>query len=473
VLREGPAVALVQEVGERVAAASPRREVPYRFGVVDRSEPNAFALPSGHIYVSRGLLVLLNSADELAGVLGHEVAHVAARHLEARDRHALAATLLSLLASVAGGFASDARSAALAGPAGRAAAAASVASFSREQEREADLLGQRYASAAGFAGSGLALALRSLDRERRLREGSSSLPGFFETHPGGAERFASAAARAAEGGVARGGTGGDGLSKEGFPAEAPAGDDEETRLAFLERLDGLTVGPDPAQGLFRGARFLHPGLDITLRFPEGWRYADTPSAVLAFAPEGDAAIALELARPFPSLEATARADIAARGLEPSRVERLRIGDAPALRVIGLAPSGPASPWGGGAVEALDVTWVERQDGVYRVTGRTREDRFLGHAGVFLATARSVRRLGAQEREGVRVERLRLVAAEAEESLPAFAARSGTSWTPSEIALANGLVQGALPARRLLKVAVPEAWPPAASSPASPPGPEPR
>jgi len=452
VVRDGPALAVVAEVGERVAAASPRREIPYRFGVVDRAEPNAFALPSGHVYVSRGLLALLNSADELAGVLGHEVAHVAARHVEARERQALAASVLGALAAAAGGFASDARSAALAGPAGQAAAAASIASFSREQEREADRLGQAYAAAAGYAEDGLAHALRALDYDRRLREASSPLPHFFDTHPGGAERFAQASTRAE--------TAGSG----GRPA-APAAAE-----AFLRRLDGLVVGPDPAQGIFRGPRFLHAGLDLTLRFPERWRPVNTPTAVFALAPEGDAVIALELARPLPNLEATAQADLAARRLEPHEVDRLRIGDAPALRVIGLAPvlEGGSSPWGSQGVEALDVTWVERQDGVYRITGRTSEERFRGHAGAFLAAARSLRRLTAAERDGIQVLRLRLVRSEPGEALAALARRAGTPWTPGEIALANGLPRGSeLGEPRLLKLALPEPWRP------SPPGAEPR
>ena len=443
VVREGPALALVAEVGERVAAVSPRREIPYRFGIVDREEPNAFALPSGHVYVSRGLLALLNSADELAGVLGHEVAHVAARHVEARERQAFAASILGALAAAAGGFASDARSAALAGPAGQAAAAASIASFSREQEREADRLGQDYAAAAGYAEDGLAHALRALDYDRRLREASTPLPHFFDTHPGGAERFAQASTRAE-------------TAAEGGRAVSPAAAE-----AFLRRLDGLVVGPDPAQGIFRGPRFLHAGLDLTLRFPESWRPVNTPTAVFAVSPESDAVIALELARPLPSLEATAQADLAARRLEPHEVDRLRIGDAPALRVIGLAPVlEGGSPWGSHGVEALDVTWVERQDGVYRITGRTAEERFRGHAGAFLAAARSLRRLTSAEREGIQILRLRLVGCEAGEELAKLARRTGTPWTPGEIALANSLPRGsALAEPRLLKLALPEPWRP--------------
>jgi predicted Zn-dependent protease len=118
---------------------------------------------------------------------------------------------------------------------------------------------------------------------------------------------------------------------------------------------------------------------------------------------------------------------------------------------------------------MDVTWVERQDGVYRITGRTSEERFRSHAGAFLAAARSLRRLTAAERVGVRVLRLRLVLSEPGEALAALAWRTGTSWTPSEIALANGLAQGSvLGEPRLLKLALPEPWPPEPSPPAAEP-----
>ena len=456
VIREGPAAELVAEVGARVAEASPRREVRYRFAVVDRPEPNAFALPTGRIYVSRGLLALLDAPDDLAGVLGHEVGHVAARHAEGRAHQAAAASLLSTLSILAAGLgASSDRDAALAGPASQAAAAASVAAYSREQEREADRLGQDLAVAAGYAPDGLPRALRALDHERRLREGVSPLPRFFDTHPGGPERFAAAAARSAEGG-------------EGA-ADSPA------RETFLRALDGLVVGPDPAGGVFDGPRFVHPGLDLVLRFPEGWTLSNQPAAVVAVSPKRDAAIALEMAAPAVSLEARVRADASAQGLEAVGFDALRIGGSPAMRVVGVAPTSLEGgvPTGPGTV-ALDVTWVARSDAIYRITGRASQERFRRYAGSFLAAAKSFRRLTPAEREGVRVLRLRLVRSEPGEDLDALARRTATPWTPAEIALANGLAPGArLDEPRLLKLALPEPWrrePPA--PPASPAVPDP-
>jgi|GEM_PF-238432 len=455
VLREGAAAELVREIGARVAAASPREGVAYRFAIVDREQPNAFALPTGRIYVSRGLLALLDGPDELAGVLGHEVAHVAARHAEGRARQAVAATVLSTLSLLAAGLgASTPYDAALAGPAAQAAAAGALAAYSREQEREADELGEALAAAAGYAPGGLARALRALDHERRLREGASALPRFFDTHPGGAERFAAAAVRRA------------GPEREG---------EARGREAFLRALDGLVVGPDPAAGVFDGSRFLHPGLDLALRFPEGWTLANAPAAVVAVAPQRDAAISLEMAAPAASLEARVRADVAAGGVSAFAFDALRIGEAPAMRVVGLAASGAGQAGAGGPVAALDVTWVARPEGIYRITGRSSEERFRRHAGAFLAAAKSLRRMTPGERASLRVLRVRVIEGEAQEDLADVARRSGTPWTPAEIAIANGLAPGArLQAPRLLKVARSEPWeaPPAPNAGARPAAPAP-
>ncbi|HZE89561.1 MAG TPA: M48 family metalloprotease [Verrucomicrobiae bacterium] len=152
---EDPALsAYVRAVGERLAQFSPRTDVTYTFQIVDMEEPNAFALPGGPVYVSRGLLVLTNSEDELAGVLGHEIGHVAARHAVRRVTRAaplavvtgLGAAVTSIVSPMLGD---------LVGGIGGVAGAFVLAPYSREQEREADRIGQELAGAAGWDPAGL------------------------------------------------------------------------------------------------------------------------------------------------------------------------------------------------------------------------------------------------------------------------------------------------------------------------------
>ena len=165
--------ALVNQIGQRLARHAPRGRFQYHFAIVDQAAPNAFALPGGYIYVSRGLLALTNSEDELANVIGHEIVHVAARHAAARQ------------AVIRG----------LPGPI-KYFAQGHIAGYSRNQEREADRLGQGLAGVAGYDPQGMADFLKDLEFTERLRLGSSRLPGFFDTHPATAERVAGAGGRA-------------------------------------------------------------------------------------------------------------------------------------------------------------------------------------------------------------------------------------------------------------------------------------
>jgi predicted Zn-dependent protease len=212
--------------------------------VIDQALPNAFALPSGAIYVSRGLLALSGSEAELAGVLGHEIGHVSLQHAAARE------AVIESLGPLAIGF----------------SAAQYLAAFSREQESTADREGQQIAAAAGFSPDGLPKFLRRLEVTDRLRFGASRIPGFFDTHPGNVARMADTADRA---------------HNLRFTPRSGIAPDE---AAFLAKLEGLMIGPNPSEGVFVGSRFLHPDLGFTVYFPDGWTLVNTPAAVGGLAP---------------------------------------------------------------------------------------------------------------------------------------------------------------------------------------------
>ncbi len=173
-VRDAKVQTLVEAIGRRLLAHAPPRTFNYTFGVVDQWPPNAFTLPGGAVYVSRGLLVLSNSEDELANVLAHEIMHAAARHAAARQQ-------------VAGGMNPFAM--VLTSP-------IFLAAYSRDQEREADRGGQSMAAAAGYDPAGMNDFLASLGNVERLLAGASRMPGFFDTHPPTNERTASTATRA-------------------------------------------------------------------------------------------------------------------------------------------------------------------------------------------------------------------------------------------------------------------------------------
>ncbi|MEQ8247123.1 MAG: M48 family metalloprotease [Alphaproteobacteria bacterium] len=243
----------VAEIGGRLVANSEMPSFPFTFTVLNSPDVNAFALPGGYVYVTRGLLALANSEAELAGVIGHEIGHVVARHTAQRYSQAVAAGLgAALLGAAVGG---DAEQLAQLG------SELYLASFSRDQEYQADQLGVRYLRNAGYAPGAMAGFLENLARNKALQEKllDQDLPeaDFFATHPNTPDRVARAAALAA---------GSPGATRQ----------DE-----LFAAISGLVYGDDPAQGLVRGRRFSHPDLGITFEAPPGFRLVNTEQAVYA------------------------------------------------------------------------------------------------------------------------------------------------------------------------------------------------
>jgi predicted Zn-dependent protease len=428
-VRDPALEATVKAVGERLARHSPRGGVEWRFAVADMEEPNAFALPGGWIYVSRGLLAISNSEDELANVIGHEIGHVAARHSAKRETRAIGVGLLTLLGVLAAGAAGGAEAAQAVGQLGQVAGAGLIASYGRDQERESDDVGQRLAASAGYDPAGMAAFLHTLERESVLREGKSRLPSFFDSHPVTTERVETASARARS------------LAFRREPSLAGSRED------FLRRLEGLLVGPDPAEGVFQERRFLHPGLGIVLDFPDGWKTVNQKTAVGAQSPQQDGVVVLEMQeKPGKADRAAARfADANRLTLRDPR--RVRIGGFEAVRAW-TAASGSQGEVG------VDLTWYAHPQGVLRLTGVSPAARFRRQAPRFDDVAESLRPLSDEERAGLRERRLRVVVAQAGEGLADLGRRSGNRWNVDETAVANGVERGVrLAAGQALKIAV--------------------
>jgi len=425
--------AYVRTVGERLARVSPRQDVTYTFQVVDMREPNAFALPAGQIYVSRGLLVLLNSEDELAGVLGHEVGHVAARHAAQRVTRAAPIGILTGVTAAVTGLVSPLLGDVVGGI-GSFAGALVVAPYSRGQEHEADEIGQQLAAKAGWDPAALASALRALEREDTLHRGEERRASFFATHPPLPDRVAETQARAAT--LAR-------------AAVAPAAADPTT---FIGHLNGLPVAERAQDGVFDGPTFRHPDLNFQLQFPPGWKTANGRSVVGAAAADGRAVVGLELvgAADDPqaglrALEQKAKVDLA------SRAEGLDVNGLPAVRVTTTARTRERQI-------ALDLTWIAYAGHVYRITGAMDPDAVPQFTPLVRATAESFRALTRRERAAIRETRLRVVVARRGDRLADVLARAGSKWDVATAAVANG-VEGDAPLAtgRAIKVAVDEPY----------------
>lgn len=422
-VQEPRLVSLVEQVGRRLVANAPPRPFEYRFAIVDQWSPNAFTLPGGAIFVSRGLLALTNGEDELACVLGHEITHAAERHAAAQQQVARSNPFLI-------GF----------------AGAAWLAAYARDQERVADRGGQLMCAQTGYDPAALSDVLRALGDSERLEVGASRLPSFLETHPGAVERAAATSATA-----------------QGLGYKAQPGVTRD-RADYLSRLVGLVTGANPAEGVFVGSRFLHPDLGFAISFPEGWIQVNTPAAVGALAPDRDARISLELDGMGNDPKAAADRFFATDpSAEMARIESeqpVTIGGLPAWEVNGSVPVQ-------GGLLAGQITWIAFEGRVYRVSWAAPSLAAKKYLGRARSSTRSFRPLSDEERDQIMVSRIALARAEDGETLPELLKRTGASSDVERIALLNGLRSSAtLASGQLVKIVVEQPYGRSAAAPAA-------
>jgi len=266
--------AAISKTVDKLVAASERPDVKYRVTILNSPAINAFALPNGQLYVTRGLLALANDNAELASVLSHEIAHVIASHAAIREDQA---RRVALVEGVVNHVLSDPETGALA----LAKSKIALASFSRSQEFEADGIGVDISARAGFDPYGAERFLTSMGRHSELRlvsnAGSDARPlDFLSSHPSTPDRVTNAVTHARQHGAP--GTG------------------ERERSEHLASVDGLVFGEDPSEGFVRGRRYLHPKLGFTFTAPEGFTLENTAQAVLGAKEGGAQAMRLDVVR---------------------------------------------------------------------------------------------------------------------------------------------------------------------------------
>ena len=246
----------VNDIGQELARRSHRPNLPWSFTIVDSPAINAFALPGGFVYVTRGLLAYLDDESELAGVLGHEIAHITARHAaQAYTRQAQAGIGLMILSIFV-------PSAAPFTDVGAAGMSVLFLRHGRAAEIEADRLGVEYGSGAGYDPAGVPRFLSTLARVSALSE--RGVPNWLSTHPDPGMRVTKAEPVAGK-----------------FVSETAK---TVNRDQYLQMINGLVYGDDVKDGIVRANEFLHPLLRIAMKFPEGWELTNTPDAVLAREP---------------------------------------------------------------------------------------------------------------------------------------------------------------------------------------------
>jgi predicted Zn-dependent protease len=436
----------VQSVAIRLLRYAPPRPFEYEFKIVDQTVPNAFALPGGKIYVSRGLLALVGSEDELAGVLGHEITHAAERHAAARIEISRRINPL-----VMGWM-----------------RAAQIAAYGRDQERDADRGGQLLCAKAGYDPGGIATFLRKLDALERYEIGWSRLPFFLATHPTSPERSALASDRAAS------------LEWTRQPAIA-----ENRSFGYLSVVDGLILGDDPAGGLFDGPSFVHPEMRFSLRFPEGWETMNTQQAVAAISPDNDAQATLELAGPGEDVDAVVEEFLEKEAPELRvRIDtrrKITLGKLPAVRLEGRGVEQVMTQIGPQQIGVyMQMTFVAYDGVVYRLTLTSIAGSASKYRGRATAFAMSFRPLDEEAAHSLEVTRLRIARALEHETLAGLSARTRNDLELGYTGVLNGIFASTELARGApIKIGIAEPYLPKprekkkdeAKKPASPPAPE--
>lgn len=273
--------AYVNEIGQKLAAQSHRANIPWTFTVLDSPEINAFALPGGYVYITRGILAYMDSEADMAGVIGHEIGHVTARHgaqRATRQQNAglgvLAATVLGAVLESQAGVSGGTE---LLGQMAQGVAAGYVAKYSREQELQADSLGAEYLARSQYNPRNMIDVIRVLKLQEAFAidearaEGRPAPEGtnWLSSHPSNDQRLQQIGQNAAK---YQGSYASDGAQR------------------FLQVVRGMRFGESPEQGLTRGQNFYHSGLGLAMTAPAGWRIQNEPEALTFISPQGDAAL---------------------------------------------------------------------------------------------------------------------------------------------------------------------------------------
>jgi len=264
---------LIGKTVDRLVAASDRPDQAYKVTILNSGAVNAFALPTGQLYVTRGLIALASDTSELSSVLSHEMAHVLAKHAAIREDQARQAAVVTRVVTDMG---NDPDLTALA----LAKTKLTMASFSRAQEFEADAIGVSISARAHFDPYGAARFLTSMERNAELKAGKTSLDpraqDFLSSHPATPERVENAQATARQ-----------------YTSPASGERDRET---YLSAIDNIVYGEDPSEGFVRGRRFLHPKLGFTFAAPENFTLENTAQAVIGVREGGAQAMRFDVVR---------------------------------------------------------------------------------------------------------------------------------------------------------------------------------
>jgi len=398
----------VADIGMRLARASERPNLPWHFTVVDEPAVNAFALPGGYIYITRGILPFLNDEEQMAGVLGHEIGHVTARHSAQQYTKATSAGVGLTLLSI---FVPEARP--LQGAA-ETALGVLFLKYGRDDELQADRLGTQYTAKSGWDPRGVGGMLRTLERLDAASGSSKGVPNWLSTHPSPADRVQKVMAFI-----------------ESNPSAVGTAGRSTDEAEYERRIDGIIFGDSPSDGLVRGNEFVHPELRLALQFPRGWEIQNSAAQVVAKAPDRDNYMLLQLVpNARGSLQQIAQGTMANAGFRQLQGERATVNGLEAY--VGTYQ---------GAMEGLGnvvtvAAHIVHNRNVYFLAGLAPPNQFQGAQAEFANAIRSFHELSASQAASIKPNRIDIYTVRNGETWQAIAERGGSLVKPSTLAIMN-------------------------------------
>ena len=392
----------VQEVGETLAASSERPHLPWAFRVVDDPIVNAFAYPGGYIYISRGILAHFNSEAELAGVLGHEIGHVTARHsVNQMSKQQLMGIGLGVGMILSPEFRQF-------GDLAQTGLGLLFLKYSRDDERQSDELGLRYSLRSGYDAREMAHIYDILDDVSKQSEGGP-VPGWLSTHPAPENR-------------------GELIDRKLAGADVDWSGTTVGRDSYLRRLEGLVYGDNPREGYFDGDTFYHPGLAFQMVFPPGWNNKNLREAVIGTSSEQDAVIELTLAKENDP-QSAAQVFVNQQGIETDRIKSGKINGNPAAWALIRVQTQSG-------ILAGRVAFVRYRERTFRLLGYTPSDRWDRYSKQIDRSLQSFDNVSDPAVLNVQPQRISIVEVDRDMTMREFDARYPSAIPLEKIALIN-------------------------------------
>jgi predicted Zn-dependent protease len=365
----------LEDLGSRMAAVTHRPDLPYTFRVLDAPVVNAFAVPGGFVYFTRGILAYFNSEAELAGVMGHELGHIAARHSAVQYSRATLANLgLGLGSMLSEKFREYAGLA-------QFGVGLLFLRFSRDNERQSDDLGVEYSVKMGYDATAMAHFFQTLER-LHPSSGQNGLPEWFSTHPNPENRVKAVNEKAAA-----------------WKAKTPEKQYAVKEEAYLRQLDGMVFGEDPRQGYVEGNAFYHPVMTFVVPVPSNWKVNNTPSQVQMLSSSEDALLMLTVQQNANSAQSASEFVSQTKATVLSR-ESVQVNGMAAERLISEIAD---------QQQLLQVMsyFIQKGNSVFTIHGLSGKEVFSQYQSVFSNTMQGFRRLTDPQKINVKPARLQV------------------------------------------------------------------